>query len=43
MAWFVSSAQITEGSSNRDLDAAVLRAARRMSFACKVAVYRVKS
>ena len=31
----VTSAQIAQGSGNSELDAAVLSAARRMSFACK--------
>ena len=39
----VTSAQITEGSGNSALDAAVLSAARRMSFACKAEAYGVKS
>ncbi|MDE0229206.1 MAG: energy transducer TonB [Spirochaetaceae bacterium] len=39
----VTSAQITEGSGNSALDAAVLTAARRMSFACKAEARGVKS
>lgn len=39
----VTSAQITEGSGNSALDAAVLSAARRMSFACNVEAHGVKS
>ena len=39
----VTSAQIIEGSGNSDLDTAVLRAARRMSFACKAEANGVKS
>ena len=39
----VTSAQITEGSGNSELDAAVLSAARRMSFACKAEAHGVKS
>ena len=39
----VSSAQITEGSGNSELDTAVLSAARRMSFACNAEAHGVKS
>ena len=39
----VTSAQITEGSGNSSLDAAVLTAARQMSFACKAEAHGVKS
>ena len=39
----VTSAQITEGSGNSALDAEVLSAARRMSFACKAEAAGVKS
>ena len=39
----VTSAQITEGSGNSELDTAVLTAARRMSFACKAEAQGVKS
>ena len=39
----VTSAQITEGSGNSALDAAVLSAARRMSFACSAEAHGVKS
>ena len=39
----VTSAQIIEGSGNSALDAAVLRAARRMSFTCQAEAHGVKS
>ena len=39
----VTSAQITEGSGNSELDTAVLSAARRMSFACNAEAHGVKS
>ena len=39
----VTSAQITEGSGNSALDAAVLSAARRMSFSCNAEAHGVKS
>ena len=39
----VTRTQITQGSGNSELDAAVLRAAQHMSFACKAEAHGVKS